>query len=186
MSDSQPRSRAALAGWIAAGVFFLAGAVAGVYASNLQIQLNDVELRLVDAVTKMQGLQEQLLAAAGQSDAMRANLSLLSATDVTDTRLTGKGTAPNASGRIFVSASQGILFSASKLPPSLPGRSYQLWWQTGKGAVSIGIFGAGTDGAATATFDLPPDAPVSTGYLVTDESEGGAEIPSSTVVLASR
>lgn len=186
MSDHQPRSRAAVAGWIAAGVFLIAGAVAAVYASNLRIQLNDVELRLVDAVTKLQAMQDQLVAAAGQSDAMRANLSLLSASDASDTKLTGKGLAPEATGRVFVSPSRGLLISATKLPPTLPGRNYQLWWQTSKGPVSVGVFGAGQDGNATAVFDVPADAPAATGYLVTDESEGGAEAPSSTVVLASR
>lgn len=186
MSDSQPRSRAALAGWIAAGLFFVGGAVAVVYASNLQNQLNDVELRLVDAVTKLQMLQEQLVAAAGQSDAMKSNLSILSAADVADARLSGKGLAPEGTARVFISPSKGLLLSASKLPPTLPGRTYQLWWRGTGAAVSIGVFGAAQDGTATAVFDLPAEPLTGGSFSVTDESEGGAEVPASTVVLASR
>lgn len=186
MSDSQPRSRAALAGWIAAGLFFVGGAVAVVYASNLQNQLNDVELRLVDAVTKLQMLQEQLVAAAGQSDAMKGSLSILSAPDVMDARLTGRGSAPDGSARVFVSPTKGLLLSASKLPPTLPGRTYQLWSQGPKGAVSVGVFGTGQDGSATAAFDLSVEVPSGGSFILTDESEGGAEVPSSTVVAASR
>lgn len=186
MSDSQPRSRAALAGWIAAGILFVGGAVAVVYASNLKNQLNDVELRLIDAVTKLQMLQEQLVAAAGQSDAMKGSLSILSAPDAVDARLSGRGTAPEASVRIFVSPSKGLLVSASKLTPTLPGRTYQLWWQGPKGTVSLGVFGAAQDGSATAAFDLPAEVPSGGSFLLTDESEGGAEVPSSTVVAASR
>lgn len=186
MSDSQPRSRAAVAGWIAAAVFFVGGAVAVVYASNLRNQLNDVELRLIDAVTKMQMLQDQLVAAAGQSDAMKGSLSILSASDVVDARLTGRGSAPDASARVFVSATKGLLLSASKLPPTLPGRTYQLWWQGAKGPMTVGVFGTAQDGSATAAFDLPTDLPTGTVFSITDESEGGAESPSSTVVAASR
>ncbi len=186
MSESPSRSRAAIAGWAAAGVFLVAGAVAAIYASNLRIQLNDVELRLVDAVTKMQTLQEQVIAAAGQSDGMRASLSLLSAPDVRDVRLVGQALAPEGTARLFVSPGKGLLIAAQKLPPTLPGRTYQLWWQNGKTTTSVGIFGAGADGAATAAFDLPPDAGAFTGFVVTDEAEDGAEFPSSAMVLASR
>lgn len=186
MSDSQPRSRAAVAGWIAAAVFLVGGAVAVVYASNLRNQLNDVELRLVDAVTKMQMLQDQLVAAAGQSDAMKGSLSILSAPDVMDATLTGRGSAPDAKARVFVSPTKGLLLSAAKLPPTLPGRTYQLWWQGPKGPVSVGVFGAAQDGAVTAAFDLPGDLPAGTAFTITDEGDGGAELPSSTVVAASR
>lgn len=186
MSDSQPRSRAAVAGWIAAAVFFVGGAIAVVFASNLRNQLNDVELRLIDAVTKMQMLQDQLVAAAGQSDAMKGSLSILSAPDVMDARLAGRGSAPDASARVFVSPTKGLLLSAARLPPTLPGRNYQLWWQGAKGPVSVGVFGAGQDGSATAAFDLPTDLPSGTAFTITDENEGGAEAPSSTVVAATR
>src|SRR5205085_2767212 len=55
-----PRSRAFWAGWISAGLFLLVAAGAGVYAANLRNQYDDVTLRLVDAVTKLQLSQQQL------------------------------------------------------------------------------------------------------------------------------
>lgn len=186
MSDTNPRSRMALVGWLAAGVSAVVAALAVVYAMNVRNQMNDVELRLVDAVTKMQAMQDQLVAAAGHSDAMRTNLALLSAADLSEAVLVGKALAPDATGRVYVSRSKGLLISASKLPPTLAGRTYQLWWQTPKGAVSVGVFSAAQDGTATAVFDLPEGAPATSSFTVTDESEGGAQAPSSTVVMATR
>ena len=45
---------------------------------------------------------------------------------------------------------------------------------------------AAQDGAVTAAFDLPGDLPAGTAFTLTDEGDGGAELPSSTVVAASR
>src|SRR5215212_412572 len=130
MSENTTRTRAFWAGWISAGILLVVAAVAGVYAANLQIQLNDVELRLVDAVTQLQVSQERLVGAATESDAIRTNLALLSAPDAVDLKLAGKGPAPEATGRVFISRSKGLLFSASKLSPLPDDRAYQLWLLT--------------------------------------------------------
>jgi hypothetical protein len=185
--QTTPRPRAFWAGWIAAAVLLVAAAVAGVYASNLQIQLNDVELRLVDAVTKLQVSEERLAAAAGESDAIRANLSLLSAPDVVDLRLAGTGPSADATGRVFISRSKGLIFSATKLAPLPDGRAYQLWLLSrGAAAVSVGTVHPSQEGNATAAFDVPADVPQATGFSVSIEPEGGSKTLTGTVVLASR
>src|SRR5580765_3039738 len=115
MPDNTSRSRAFWAGWIAAGVLLVVAATAGVYAANLRNQLEDIELRLVDAVNQLQVSQQRLGDASTELAAMHSSLALLSAPDVQTLTLTGKGRAQEASGRVFLSRTKGLLFSAAKL-----------------------------------------------------------------------
>jgi hypothetical protein len=184
MTDSTPRSRVFWAGWISAAVLLVVAAVAAVYAANLRIQLEDVELRLVDAVTKLQLSEERLVGAAQESTAIRANLALLSAPDVVDLKLAGKGTATEASGRVFVSRTKGLLFSAIKLPALADGRTYQVWWLSHAAPASVGVVQPTTDGNVTAVFDPLADAEPPSGFSVTVEPEAGSKAPTGSVVLA--
>lgn len=181
---TEQRPRPPLAGWIVAGLMLLVAATAGVYAANLKIELDDVELRLVDAVTKLQLSQERLVGAAEESTAIRVNLALLSAPDATDFRLVGKGPGVQSGGRVFVSRTKGLLFSASKLPPLVEGSTYQLWLLTRGGPVSVGVVHPGEDGNIVAAFDPVPDAPDPTGLVVSVEPEGGSPKPTGATLLA--
>jgi len=177
-----PNSRAP---WIIAGVLLVIAAAAGVYAANLRIQLQDIELRLIDAVTKLQASQEQLDGTANQLDAFRTNLGLLSAPDAVEMKLSGRGQAAKASGRVFVSGGHGMLVALTGLPATAPDQVYQVWL-VGKGKpVSAGVMHADPQGNATAAFDLPPDAPAPpTCVQITLESSGGAATPAAQPVLA--
>ncbi len=187
MADSPtPKSRAFWAGWITAAVSLLIAAVAGVYAANMKQQLDDVELRLVDAVMKLQVADQQVTAAATQATAVRSNLALLSASDVMDVKLSGKGPATDATGRVFVSRSRGLLFSATKLPQVPEDRTYQLWFTSKTGAVSAGVVRPDADGNVTAAFDVPAEAGAPTGFTLTVEADGGATAPTGAVYLASK
>lgn len=187
MADSpSPKSRAFWAGWIIAAASLLVAAAAGVYAANLKQQLDDVELRLVDAVMKLQVADQQVVAAATQANAVRSNLALLSASDAQDVNLSGKGPAPDATGRVFLSKSRGLLFSATKLPAVPDDRTYQLWCLTKGTPVSAGVVRPDADGNVTAAFDAPADAPSPTGFSVTIEPEGGGTAPTGAVYLATK
>ena len=183
MSEPNPRPRAFWAGWIAAGVLLLVAAVAGVYAANLQIQLDDVALRLVDAVTKLEVSEGRLVGAATESSAIRSNLALLSAPETVILKLVGRGTAPQATGRAFVSATKGLIFSAAGLPRLPEGQAYQLWLVTRGATVSMGVVHAGENGNITAAFDPPTGAGVPTGFSVTVEPESGSSSPTGGVCL---
>jgi hypothetical protein len=186
MSDNSSRSRAFWAGWITAGGFLLVAAVAGVYAANLHNQVEDVELRLVDAVTKLQLSEQRLVEATTELTAIHSNLSLLSAPDIQVLRLTGKGIASEATGRAFVSKAKGLLFSATKLPPLAEGSTYQLWMLTRGGAVGAGEVRPAADGSVTAVFDPLTDAPDVTGFAMTVEPESGSPKPTSDFLLTTR
>jgi hypothetical protein len=184
MTEHTRRTRAFYAGWISAGILLVVAAVAGVYAANLQIQLNDVELRLVDAVTRLQVSEERLVGAATESDAIRSNLALLSAPDVVELKLLGQGPASDATGRVFISR-KGILFSASKLAPLQDGRAYQLWLRSRNAVVGAGAVHPAPDGTVTAAFDAPEGSPaVPSGFSVSIEPETGSPSPTGTVVLS--
>ena len=183
MTEQSSRPRAFWAGWIAAGVLLVVAAVAGVYAANLKIQLDDVELRLVDAVTKLEMSESRLVGAATESNTIRANLSLLSGPETVILKLVGKGTAPQATGRAFVSATKGLIFSATGLPQLPEGQAYQLWLEARGVTLSVGVVRAGENGNVTAAFDPPTGAPTPTGFRVTVEPENGSSSPTGTVCL---
>ena len=109
---------------------------------------------------------------------------MLASPDTVEVRLTGKGTTPDATGRVFVSRLKGILFSATKLKPLGENDEYQLWLLTKGAPVNVGTMRANADGNITAAFDTPADAPESTGFSVTIEPEGGSKAPKGAVALA--
>ena len=181
-----PHSTAFWAGWISAAAMLVVAAGAGIYASNLKLQLDDVELRLVDAVMKLQASEMQVARASAEVTAVRTNLALLSAPDVQDLKLSGKAPAADATGRAFISRTRGLLFAASNLP-QLPGdRTYQLWFLTRGAPVSAGIVKPDPQGNVTAAFDALPNAPVPTGFAVSVEPEGGVPAPTGAIYLVTQ
>jgi anti-sigma-K factor RskA len=183
MSVNDFRSRMLWIGWIAAGALLLIATVAAVYAANLRNQVEDVQLRLVDAVTKLQMSETARAETASALGAMQTNLALLSAPDTRVFRLVGKGTASDASGRAFFSRTKGLLFSASKLPPLADGSIYQLWLQARGGPASAGLARPMADGSVVAAYDPTTDAPDATGFAVSVEPEDGSAKPTSEFLL---
>jgi len=184
MPDSTPRSRALWAGWITAGLALLIAAVAGVYAAYQRNLLTDVELRLVDAVTKLQMSEARVTATAAESNAIRTNLAVLSAPDALDMKLVGRGATPDATGRVFLSRAKGVLFSATKLKPLPDGQEYQIWLLPHGAPVNVGTVRAPDDGYVTAAFDAPANTPAPSGFSVSIEPEGGSPAPTGAVALA--
>lgn len=186
MTEYTPSKRAFRAGWIAAGVLLLVAAGIGVYAANLRRQIEDVELRLIDAVTRMQFAQQQADDRARELAGMRDNLALLTASDVVDMKLTGRPPAPEATARVFISRAGGLLFTASRLPPIADGGVLQLWFLTGGGPVSAGLVRPGEQGSIVAAFDMPGDLPTLTGFAASAERADGAPRPTGPYLLTTQ
>lgn len=186
MTDETPRAGASKAGWIAAGVCFLLGAAAAVYAANLRVQVEDLELRLVDAVVKMQAAQQMQQAATEQLDDMRANIGLVTAADVVELTLSGRPPAPEAVARAYVSRSRGLLFTGSRLPLPPDDAVLQLWYLTNDGPVSAGTVRPDQAGGVLAAFDVPADLPTLTGFAITSEHAPGGSKPTGTYLLTTR
>lgn len=185
MTDTTSRPLSFWAGWISAAVCLLIAAVAGVYVANARNQVEDVELRLIDAVTKLQLSEMTAKDAIARADAIQANLSLISLPEVAEYSLKGADAAPSARGRVFASRARGILFSATGLAQLPPNQQYQLWLKTSKAPMAVGVVNAGPDGSVTAGFDPVDGTPEATGFMLTVEPEGGADAPGGTVVLGS-
>lgn len=183
-TEATARGRTSRAGWIAAAVLLVIAAGAGVYAANLRNQLEDVQLRLVDAVLKLQLSEERVTNMKAASDAMQQNLAIIAAADTVEMVLKGAGAAPNANGRVFTSQTHGLLFSATGLPLLQDEQSYQLWFLTRGAPVSAGLVRPDQQGNVTAAFDPVKDAPTATGFSVSLEGRDGADKPTGPIVLS--
>lgn len=172
--------------WLVAGVLLLVAVGAAVYAANLRNQLQDVELRLVDAVMKIQVSEQQVAVSQAQVNAVRSNLTLMTSADAIELKLTGKGPAADAAGRVFISRTRGVLFAASKMPPLPADKTFQLWYLTKGAPVSAGLVRSDEQGNVTAAFDVPADLTAPTGFAVTMEAEAGATSPTEPMLLTSR
>ena len=76
------------------------------------------------------------------------------------------------------------MFSASRLPPAAPGRTYQVWLLTRGGPVNAGVVNSDAEGRATLASDVPLTIPGRiTGALVTSEPAGGGTAPSADQVM---
>lgn len=182
MTEQHPR--ASRTGWIAAGIMLIVAGVAGVYAANLKIQLDDATLRLVDVVTKLQVSEQRFGDASQELTAMRTNLALLGAQDAVDFKLAGRDLGAQASGRVFASRTKGLLFSATRLPPLAEGSIYQLWLRTKGATLSVGVVRPGEEGSIVAAFDAVQDAPDPTGFALSVEPDGGSMKPTGAILLA--
>ena len=171
------------AGWISAAVFLVIAAVAGVYVATAQNQVEDVTLRLVDAVNKLQMSELTATDAVARADAIQANLSLITLPEVAEFSLRGIPAVPNARGRVFSSRARGILFSATGLPLPLDNQTYQLWLKTKGAPVNVGVVTAGPDGSVTAGFDPVDGTPAAVGFMLTLEPRGGVDAPTGPVTL---
>lgn len=183
MTDTTSRPLGFWAGWISAAVFLVIAAVAGVYAATARNQVEDVELRLIDAVTKLQMSEMNVKDAVERADAIQANLSLITLPEVAEFALRGSSAVPGARGRVFSSRARGILFSATGLPVLPPNQTYQLWLKTPAAPVNVGVVNASPDGGVTAGFNPVDGTPEASGFMLTIEPRGGVDAPSGPVTL---
>jgi hypothetical protein len=186
MADDTSRAGASRAGWVAAGVLVLIAAGAAVYAANLRNQLEDVELRLVDAVVKMQTAQQLQQNASAELRSMRENIGIVTAPDVVELSLTGRPPAPEALARAYVSRTRGLLVAGSRMPVPSEDAVLQLWYLTSGDPVSAGVVRPDEQGGVLAAFDVPADLPTLTGFAVTVERESGVSKPTGDYLLATR
>jgi anti-sigma-K factor RskA len=102
---------------------------------------------------------------------------VLGAPDLVRVELAGQPVAPRAAARAFWSRSQGLVFTASNLPPLASGRTYELWIVTGQTPVGAGLLKPGVDGIAHAVFATPSDLSTPVAMAVTIEPDGGVPAP---------
>ncbi len=170
---------------IVAIVFLIAAGALGWYAAtqvtrsqqlraNLEATTLQIEVANLDAATARQTTAE-----------MRGFAEILVATDVASIDLQGQPDAPNASGRVFFSETEGILIVASNLPPLPPSQIYQIWFVVPPNPIGVGFARVDAEGRAFVKVE-PTDSQLPIAVALTLETEGGVAEPSGAVYLLGR
>jgi len=142
----------------------------GYQTYTLKQRVQTVLLEHVDAGEKIAELQ--------------AAVDLLSAPQTQAVSLTGQGPTPGAQAKAFIDPAKRRLFLyVYNLPPTPPGKTYQLWLLVGGKPLSAGVFSVDPDG--TGRFDAEKLAPFSgqVNVAVTIEPDGGVPQPTGPMVL---
>lgn len=149
----------------------------GGYSLALREEIRGLEADLQDALARLDRSETQVAVATRSVQAAEARMAVLTAPDLTQVNLQAQPVAPRASGRAFLSRGQGLMFTASNLPPLRAGRAYQLWIVTPQATLSAGLLQVDDNGRVAQTFDAPADLPPSVIIAVTEEPAGGVPSP---------
>lgn len=147
------------------------------YSVVLNRNLSEAERVIAELSVREAGLRTQLADARASSARLSNTLNVLRSGDMVRVDLKGAGSAPQAVGRAFVSASRGLIFNADSLPRLEADRQYQLWViPAGPGAapVSAGVFDVDPTGASTLAMPLPSGVTTVAVVAVTEEPAGGS------------
>jgi anti-sigma-K factor RskA len=149
------------------------------YARSLQENLDEANRRATMA---------ELDAAAAQREAAAAGrrAAVLAAPDAQQIVLGNQPNAPDARARVYWSLAEGVVFTASGLPPLAPGRSYHLWLVPDADPLSGGELPMDEAGGIAAVVTLPEGVTEPVPMAVTVEPSGGVEMPTGSVYLLGR
>ena len=163
--------------------------------SSLQAATSRAEAAERGATQTRQRAEERLEAVRKASDARlqlaqqtarsaQALATLLAAPDLHRFDLAADDA--RVAAQVLWSRSQGIAFSASRLPPPPAGRAYQLWLLTPTRTTSVGLISPDANGRASALFDpiasLP--RPIVRAVMTVEDAAGAIE-PTGVPYLAS-
>ena len=96
----------------------------------------------------------------------------------------GAGQPQPPKGKVFVNPGQGVLLTATNLPPAPAGKTYEMWViPKGGRPAPAGLFQSGTDGTAMHIQRGAVDPATIGAVAVTLENEGGADQPTSTPLI---
>jgi anti-sigma-K factor RskA len=168
---------------LAAAAAVILAAATGVYAWLLQEQVADMRTTVERTLAHDAALASELGAARRDAAQLVRIADVLGAPDMLKVELRGQATAPEATGRAFLSPSQGLVLDARRLPALAAGRVYQLWMIAAGTPVSAGVLSMGADGAATIAMPMPAGVPMPSSLAVTVEPAGGSTTPTMPMVL---
>jgi anti-sigma-K factor RskA len=176
---TQPRSAArGVAPWLAAAALVVVAIASTIYATTLRWRISALEERLTQAIERAELSDRQVAELRRTAASAQSQVAVLAAPDLQRIDLAGQPAAPRSTGRAFWSRSQGLMITASNLPPLPSGRTYQVWVLTRQPApISAGVFKPDSAGRAAEWFATPADLPPPAGMAVTVEPDGGAASP---------
>ena len=167
---------------LAAGGIVVAGSL-GVFAARQAGLATALQENLDAANTQARIAELETAAAQRIADELRGGARVLTAADVQTLDLGGQPAAPVARGRLFWSASAGALLTATGLPPTPPGRVYQLWLIPDTTPVSAGLLSVDAQGSVMATVTPPEGVTERVPAAITLEPAGGTQVPGGEVYL---
>ena len=170
---------------LAAGSLVVAVGLGGFAArqSNLATALQE---NLDAANTQARIAELETVAAQQVADGLREGARVLTAADVQPLDLDGQPVAPGARGRLFWSASEGGLLTATGLPPAPPGRVYRVWLIRDATPVNVAGLTADAAGSVIAPVAVPEGMTEPVPAAVTLEPAGDVTTPSGDVYLLGR
>ena len=171
------------AAWLSAAALLVVAIGLGAYTVRLRHRVSGLEVVLREAMARLDRSESQLASATRDAERAQLRLAVLTAPDMKQVELAGQAPAPRAAGRAFLSASNGLLFAASQLPPLPAGRTYQVWFLTPGAPISAGLIKPDQTGRVTAAFDVPPGAASPKGLAVSIEPDGGVPAPTGALYL---
>jgi Anti-sigma-K factor rskA, C-terminal len=114
----------------------------------------------------------------------RAVISFLESPNVTVVELGPTDAVPNSSGKLYINFSIGAGYLYTKSLPVLAGdKSLQLWLSSGGKFISLGVVDSKSSDEYYPVSFKPISSPGNTEILVTEEKTGGANQPSSKLLL---
>src|SRR5262249_6602162 len=125
---TQPRPAAqGLAPWLAAAALLVVAVTSTIYATTLRSRISALERRLAQAMERAELSDRQMAELRRTAATAQSQVAVLGAPDLQRIELAGQPSAPRSTGRAFWSRSQGLMLTASNLPPPPSGRTYQIW-----------------------------------------------------------
>jgi hypothetical protein len=119
-----------------------------------------------------------------RAERAQTTTEVLASPDLVKFNLVGRRALTGLSALVSWSATRGVVFSGSQLPPAPAGSTYQLWLLTRSGAVSAGTFSPDASGAVTLAVRPPAGPRPVIGSLVTIETSEGRTSPIGQVAFA--
>jgi anti-sigma factor RsiW len=171
-------SLAARTGWLVAAASLVLAAYLTWDGLRLRDQVATLSAQLAEARALNAAGETRIAALQHASEQGASAMAILTAPDLAQIDLAGQPEAPDARARAFWSRERGMVFSASKLPPPPPGKTYQVWVVTDEPApISAGLIEPDLHGHVEVVFATPPDIPQPKAVAVTLEPAGGVPAP---------
>ena len=181
-SEAPPRRQTVLA-MLSAAAAVVALAL-GVYAVSLQRRIASLEQQLRVASDRAAQSQQQVVQLRAAADSASQVRRILAAGDVRRVDLAGTKAAPNASGRAYWSATEGLVVAFANLPATEAGKVYQLWViPPGGDPIGAGLLDLQPDGRALALATTGASQRAGT-VAITLEQAGGSAAPQGAILAA--
>ena len=182
---TQSKSSGASLAWLAAVAALVVAVGLGAYAMQLRGRARALETQLRDATVRIDAGTRQLADARRLVAQTQFTVGVLGSPDLARIDLAGQKASPDAMARALWSRSRGLVFTATNLPATPDGRTYQLWVVTAqKMSISVGVLKPDAGGRVSAVFNTPADMPQPAAFAVTLEPDGGVSAPTGAQYLA--